>query len=71
MRNIYWGFNNQLQSMVFSDDHLNEKLRGQPKGLKQILQEWEKWLNGRLLLECKECKKKIIMKIRLIVMYVD
>jgi len=70
MRNTYWGPNNQLQSMVFSDDHPNEKLRGQPKGLKQILQERGKWPNGGLLLECKECKKRKMIKIRLIVAHV-
>ena len=56
--------------MVFSNDHPNEKLRGQPKGLKQILQERGKWPNGGLLLECKECKKKKMIKIRLIVAHV-
>jgi hypothetical protein len=30
--------------MVFSDDHSNEKLRGQPKGLKRILQARENGL---------------------------
>jgi hypothetical protein len=39
MRDTYWGPNNQLQSMVFSDHHSNENLQNQPKGLKQILQE--------------------------------
>ncbi|GBC21156.2 hypothetical protein RIR_jg24235.t1 [Rhizophagus irregularis DAOM 181602=DAOM 197198] len=58
MRDTYWGPDNQLQSMVFSDDHPNEKLRGQPKGLRQILQERKKWPNGGLMLECKECKEK-------------
>src|SRR5947207_8290244 len=58
MRDTYWGPDNQLQSMTFSDNHPNVKLRGQPKGLKQILQERGKWPNGRLKLECKECKEK-------------
>ena len=43
--------------MVFSDDYSNEKLQRQPKGLKQILQEREKWPNDGLL-ECKACKEK-------------
>ena len=29
MRNTYWGPDNQLQSMTFSDNHPNVKLRGQ------------------------------------------
>ena len=46
MHDTHWGPGNQLQTMEFSDDHPNEKLQGQPKGLKQILQEQGKWLNG-------------------------
>ena len=56
--------------MVFFDNHPNEKLQGQPKGLKQILQERGKWPNGGLLLECKACKEKKMMKIVLIVVHV-
>ncbi|CAB4474979.1 unnamed protein product [Rhizophagus irregularis] len=58
MRDTYWGSDNKLQSMVFPDDYPHEKLRGQPKGLKQILKEREKWPIGGLLLECKEYKEK-------------
>jgi hypothetical protein len=37
MRNT--SFNEQIQSMVFPDNYLDEKLRGKPKGMKIILQE--------------------------------
>ena len=30
-------FNGQVQSMIFSADYPNEKLRGKPKGMKIIL----------------------------------
>lgn len=56
------GFNDliqQIQPMVFPDDHPNVSLRGQPKGLKQVLTERGLW-GGRVpgsgnrsfLLEC-------------------
>jgi len=32
-------FNRQIQSMVFSADYPDEKLHGNPKGMKIILQE--------------------------------
>src|SRR6266542_3194828 len=37
MWDTYFGQNNQLQSMVFSITHHDEKLRGKPKGIKQVL----------------------------------
>ncbi|RGB42597.1 hypothetical protein C1646_750781 [Rhizophagus diaphanus] len=50
MRNTYFGPNNQLQSMVFPTTHNDEKLRGKPKGIKQILMERGKWPPGGLVL---------------------
>ncbi|PKB97087.1 hypothetical protein RhiirA5_298178, partial [Rhizophagus irregularis] len=58
MRNTYFGPNNQLQSMVFPTTHNDEKLRGKPKGIKQILMEREKWPPGGLVLDCNKCKEK-------------
>ncbi len=37
MHNTYFGPNHQLQSMIFLATHPDEKLRDQPKGIKQIL----------------------------------
>ncbi|RGB22859.1 hypothetical protein C1646_775415 [Rhizophagus diaphanus] len=48
MRNIYFKPNNQLQSMVFLTTYNDEKLRGKPKGIKQVLMECEKWPSGGL-----------------------
>src|SRR6266545_5960693 len=59
MHDTYFGPNQQLQSMVFSANHFNEKLRGQPKGIKQVLIERGKWPSKGLILECKNCKEKI------------
>jgi hypothetical protein len=44
MRNT--SFNEQIQSMVFPDNYLDEKLRGKPKGMKIILQEHGLWGSG-------------------------
>ena len=59
MHNTFFGPNNQLQSMVFLTTHSDEKLRGKPKGIKQVLIERGKWPLEGLILECKNCKKKI------------
>src|SRR5437764_11015832 len=59
MRNTYFGSNNQLQSMVFPITYHDEKLRGKPKGIKQVLIEHGKWPPGGLVLGCNECKEKI------------
>ncbi|CAG8593227.1 hypothetical protein GLOIN_2v1792152 [Rhizophagus irregularis DAOM 181602=DAOM 197198] len=45
--------------MVFLITYHDEKLRGKPKGIKQVLIEYEKWPPGGLILDCKECKEKI------------
>ncbi|POG61994.1 hypothetical protein GLOIN_2v1785920 [Rhizophagus irregularis DAOM 181602=DAOM 197198] len=58
MRNTYFGPNNQLQSMVFPTTHYDKKLRGKPKGIKQVLMERGKWPSGGLVLECSKCKEK-------------
>ncbi|GBC50571.2 uncharacterized protein OCT59_001487 [Rhizophagus irregularis] len=58
MRNTYFGPNNQLQSMVFPTTHYDEKLRGKPKGIKQVLMECGKWPPRGLVLECSKCKEK-------------
>ncbi len=39
-------FNRQIQSMVFSADYPDEKLHGNPKGMKIILQEHGLWKSG-------------------------
>ena len=57
MRNTYFGPNNLLQSMVFPVTYHDEKLRGRPKGIKQVLIEREKWPLGGLVLECNKCTK--------------
>ena len=54
------GFNHttqEVQSMVFPDDHLNPSLRGKPKGIKKVLIERGLWKTRRVdgfafLLEC-------------------
>ena len=45
--------------MVFPTTHSDEKLRGKPKGIKQVLIERGKWPSEGLILECKNCKEKI------------
>jgi hypothetical protein len=59
MRDTYFGPDRQPQSMVFPATHPDEKLRGQPKGIKQVLIERGKWPPEGLILECKDCKEKI------------
>ncbi|CAG8811027.1 8223_t:CDS:2, partial [Gigaspora rosea] len=34
----------QNQKMIFPEDYLVEKLKGQPKGIQQILEECNLWL---------------------------
>lgn len=45
--------------MVFPIIYYDEKLRGKPKKIKQVLIERGKWPPGGLILDCKECKEKI------------
>ena len=59
MRDTYFGPDRQPQSMVFPATHPDEKLQSQPKGIKQVLIEREKWPSEGLILECKVCKEKI------------
>jgi hypothetical protein len=47
-----------LQSMVFPDDHPVKKLRGQPKGVKIVLQERNLWPKKRVNLVCDRCSGK-------------
>ena len=54
MRSTTWGDNNQ-QDMCFPDDYFDEKLRGKPKGIKQVLFERGKWRDG-LRADCQLCK---------------
>ena len=62
-------FNGQIQSMVFPADYPDEKLRGNPKGMKIILQErglWESGLKGfcgnkNVLLENPKCCARHIL----------
>jgi hypothetical protein len=55
MKDIVFGSDNKLQSMVFPLNHL--KYSNQPKGIKQILIERGLWHNG-LCLKCELCKGK-------------
>lgn len=48
----------QSQRMVFADDYPDEKLRGKPKGIKQVLIERGLWKDS-LLKICLKCKDKI------------
>ncbi|PKC04462.1 hypothetical protein RhiirA5_379360 [Rhizophagus irregularis] len=54
MQSTTWGDNNQ-QDMCFLNDYFDEKLRGKPKGMKQILLERGKWKEG-LRANCQLCK---------------
>jgi hypothetical protein len=52
------------QKMVYPDTHPDLALRGKPKGMKVILQEWESvWdelsscCSGRVVGKCKSCQK--------------
>ena len=65
MRNTHFGPNQQPQSMVFPATYPNEKLRGQPKGIKQVLIERGKWPPEGLVLECKDCKERIQNALRI------
>lgn len=56
--------------MVYPDDHLDKKLRGQPKGMWVVLQEWESvWdqltdrCKGKVPVgKCKDCTKLQVKK---------
>jgi hypothetical protein len=47
-----------IQSMTFPDDYPVQKLRGQPKGIKKVLEERNLWPKKKINLMCKECSKK-------------
>jgi len=47
-----------IQSMVFPINHSVAKLRGQPKGIKQVLGERNLWPAKRVHLTCKQCSGK-------------
>ena len=51
----------QVQKMCFPDDYIKPELRGQPKGIKVILQErksvWDKYM-----MECKKRNSKVMRK---------
>ena len=63
MRDTVW--NGNRQSMVIEEDYIiydnktksNINLRGQPKGLKWVLDERGLWQEG-MVLECASCKKE-------------
>ena len=44
-----------VQSMIFSDNH---QLKGQPKGIKQILKERNLWPTNGIHLTCEQCSRK-------------
>ena len=51
----------QVQKMCFLDDHPNPGLRGQPKGIKVVLQEWKSvW--DKYIMICKERDMKDVGK---------
>ena len=62
----------QVQKMCFPDDHPNPKLRGQPKGIKVVLQErksvWDEYTarcegrDAKPVGKCKSCSKSQIHK---------
>ena len=60
----------QTQWMVYPPDHMDVKLRGLPKGMKAILQEWEsvwdQWMDrckGKAPIgQCKHCMKSEVKK---------
>jgi transposase len=56
-------FNGHPQSMVFPLDHPDKTLRGQPKGLKKVLEERSLWPKEGLRACCMEGKKKQKKKI--------
>ena len=45
----------RVQSMVFPDNH---KLKGQPKGIKQVLKERNLWPTKGIHLTCEQCSGK-------------
>ncbi len=47
-----------IQSMTFSDDYPVQKLRGQLKGIKKMLEERKLWPEKKINLMYKECSKK-------------
>jgi hypothetical protein len=51
-------FNGKPQSMVFPLDHPDAKLRGQPKGLKVVLEERSLWPQKGLKARCMVRKKR-------------
>ena len=44
-----------VQSMIFLDNH---KLKGQPKGIKQVLKERNLWPTKGIRLTCEQCFRK-------------
>lgn len=44
-----------VQSMIFPENH---KLKGKPKGIKQVLKECNLWPNKGIRLICKQCSEK-------------
>ena len=44
-----------VQLMIFSD---NYQLKGQPKGIKQVLNERNLWPTNRIRLICEQCSGK-------------
>ncbi|PKY58471.1 hypothetical protein RhiirA4_293251, partial [Rhizophagus irregularis] len=51
IRRTYFGDENIQQDMIFPSDYRISNLRGQPKGLKQVLMERGLWPNEGLKLE--------------------
>ena len=47
-----------IQPMIFPNDYPVEKLRGQPKGIKKVLEERNLWPKERINLTCKKCSEK-------------
>ncbi|CAG8669049.1 2453_t:CDS:2 [Acaulospora morrowiae] len=47
-----------MQSMIFPGDYPIEELRGQSKGIKQVLMERSLWPSKKIHLVCKECSEK-------------
>ena len=47
-----------IQTMVFPNNHSVAKLRGQPKGIKQVLGERNLWPAKGIHLTCKQCSEK-------------
>ncbi|CAG8625873.1 17591_t:CDS:2 [Acaulospora morrowiae] len=47
----------QIQSMVFPDNHPEEKLRGHSKGIRQVLKDRKLWPTGGIRLICDQCSR--------------